>query len=24
MPFGNETGMADVDRDRFGQWIAAQ
>jgi uncharacterized membrane protein len=24
MPFGNETGMADSDRDRFGQWIAAQ
>ena len=24
MPFGNETGMADADRARFGQWIAAQ
>jgi uncharacterized membrane protein len=24
MPFGNETGMADADRDRFGKWIAAQ
>jgi uncharacterized membrane protein len=24
MPFGNETGMADADRDRFGQWLAAQ
>jgi uncharacterized membrane protein len=24
MPFGNETGMADADRARIGQWIAAQ
>jgi uncharacterized membrane protein len=24
MPFGNETGMADADRTKFGQWIAAQ
>jgi uncharacterized membrane protein len=24
MPFGNETGMADADRARFGQWLAAQ
>ena len=24
MPFGNETGMADADRVRFGDWIAAQ
>jgi uncharacterized membrane protein len=24
MPFGNETGMTDADRDRFGAWLAAQ
>jgi uncharacterized membrane protein len=24
MPFGNETGMAEADRVRFGEWIAAQ
>lgn len=24
MPFGNETGMADADRARFGEWITAQ
>jgi uncharacterized membrane protein len=24
MPFGNETAMADADRVRFGEWIAAQ
>ena len=24
MPFGNETGMTDADRDRFATWLAAQ
>jgi uncharacterized membrane protein len=24
MPFGNETAMAEADRVRFGEWIAAQ